>query len=101
MEKVNYLCMLEICSLNCEKDFLLSSLDEIDALILKKQEEAMSKSTAAPSKRSSTPVKQDNNKRQNMKHDNPPPETSDLPQPVSIIDVFSILLFLSRRNQPQ
>lgn len=31
---------LEITSLRCEKDFLLSSLDEIDALIFKKQEES-------------------------------------------------------------
>ena len=35
-----YLLKLEITSLNCEKDFLLSSLDEIDALIFKKQEES-------------------------------------------------------------
>ena len=34
------LLKLEITSLSCEKDFLLSSLDEIDALIFKKQEES-------------------------------------------------------------
>lgn len=79
--------MLEICSLNCEKDFLLSSLDEIDALILKKQEEAISKSTAAPSKRPSTPTKPENHKRQNTRYENPTPETADHPQPISIIDV--------------
>ena len=47
-----YLLKLEITSLSCEKDFLLSSLDEIDALIYKKQEESGHKGTDTNLKRS-------------------------------------------------
>lgn len=43
---------LEITSLKCEKDFLLTSLDEIDALIFKRQEEAEMKTSDQSSKRS-------------------------------------------------
>ena len=51
LEKVYYLLELEITSLKCEKDFLLTSLDEIDALIFQKQEEATMKTSDHPTKR--------------------------------------------------
>lgn len=51
-----YLLELEITSLKCEKDFLLTSLDEIDALIFQKQEEATVKTSDHPTKRLTKPI---------------------------------------------
>lgn len=56
LEKVYYLLELETTSLKCEKDFLLTSLDEIDALIFQKQEEATMKTSDHPTKRLAKPI---------------------------------------------
>ena len=74
---MHYLCLSEISSLSCEKDFLLSSLDEIDALILKRQEYEESKSFTPATKRIHSPAKVEEVKRQTPKHGSTPLETSE------------------------
>ena len=54
---------LEITSLKCEKDFLITSLDEIDALIFQKQEETTMKTSDHPTKRLAKPIDAPNPKK--------------------------------------
>ena len=89
---MHYLCLLEISSLNCEKDFLLSSLDEIDALILKRQECEESKSLTPATKRIHSPAKVEEVKRQTAKHGSTQLESSDLTHTTTGPDVsFSVV----------
>ena len=70
MERVNYLIKLEITSLKCEKDFLITSLDEIDILILKKQKDSQCTQLSNPQKKVRTETTESDIKRRGVKREN-------------------------------
>lgn len=86
MERVYYLLKLEISSLLCEKDFLITSLDEINVLILKNQREEETRTVQTNYKRSRGSTVESESKKVSLKREKGDIQGSE--QTKTIPDVF-------------